>query len=243
MKTYKDWKKDYFALDPANRYQSESDLKRSYQTYLDIGHSEILPPPEKIDKKPMLKGYKFALIAVCVYASYMIPLVIIANTVPVYSEPESAILRSIVNFMDDLPDAISAMLVFAGPILLGFAGLKVGLEKGRPGVGFLALLFTPIGFLLALAARPAKKETAGEVERHQSPKLSEATIFKCEINQTDGSALERKIEANTREEALEIIEDELGTFESCKFYRKSGDDWTYSGVAKPLKDLNNPSES
>ena len=44
------------------------------------------------------------------------------------------------------------LLLLGGPAVIGIAGLVAGFQKNRPGIGVLALLFTPIGFLFALAA-------------------------------------------------------------------------------------------
>ena len=96
-------------------------------------------------KRPMASAAKCGLLLFCLYVVFM-------ALVVVQPEPIRDILSRI-------PDHVGYALMFGPPILIGIAGLITGIQKGRPGIGVLALLTTPIGFFFALAAEDRRART------------------------------------------------------------------------------------
>jgi len=96
-------------------------------------------------ERPMVSGAKFGLVVLCLYIAFILLIVIAGNS-------DSPAAESIRDVLDSIPYDYGRALLYSGPILIGIAGLITGIQKGRPGIGVLALLLTPIGFFFALAA-------------------------------------------------------------------------------------------
>ena len=97
----------------------------------------------------MVSGAKFGLTFFCLYVA-LIVYAFLSKSGIVFHEIETP---------SETMQMLGGVLVLSLHILLAVAGLITGIQKRRPGIGFLALLLTPIGFLFALAAenRSAQK--------------------------------------------------------------------------------------
>ena len=94
-------------------------------------------------KRPMVSGAKVGLVVLCLWLAFF-GFVIFALNSP---------FRSLEAMIMDIPDVIGKLLFFGGALLIGIAGLVTGIQKRRLGIGILAFVLTPIGFLFALCAK------------------------------------------------------------------------------------------
>jgi hypothetical protein len=100
-----------------------------------------------VPKRPMVGGAKFGLPCLCLY----IPLLLIV------------MFLTEKGYMTHYTSEIVGIAILVGfPIIIGIAGLVAGIQKGRPGIGVLALVLTPIGFIFALAAENRSTEKSAE---------------------------------------------------------------------------------
>jgi hypothetical protein len=98
-------------------------------------------------KRRMVSGAKFGLPFLCLY----IPLLLIVAFLT-----EKGYMRHYTS------EIVGFAILIGFPIIIGVAGLIAGIQKGRPGIGVLALVLTPIGFFFALAARNRSSGKAAE---------------------------------------------------------------------------------
>jgi hypothetical protein len=99
-------------------------------------------------KRPMVSGAKFGLTVLCLYIALIVTLVIGHSWLDAFQHYVGTEISEIVGYA----------LLFGLPIFIGVAGLITGIQKGRPGIGVLALIITPIGFFFALAAKDRRAQ-------------------------------------------------------------------------------------
>lgn len=110
-------------------------------------------------RRPLVGGAKFGLAVFCLCITSMVFMLI------VFSAPSA---KEIDRFLElSILDDLIRLLLFGSPILIGIAGLLTGVQKGRPVIGIIALIFTPVGFFLALGA-PHKPSSQLLHDRHFS---------------------------------------------------------------------------
>lgn len=140
----------FLFLPVANRYFNKIEDKESElpDHQAKRGNSAYQSPFNLwLKKRPLVSAAKFGLILLCLYIVFMVILF------------GSDITH---NALKKLPEIILIALMFGIPILIGLAGLVTGIQKGRPGIGFLALVLTPIGFFIALAVEDASIDYSGK---------------------------------------------------------------------------------
>jgi hypothetical protein len=127
-----------------NERNRETGTEQSYWADAEI--------PER-RKRPMVTGAKFGLALSFLYVAF-IAFAFIAFNVG-WARPMERMLTAI-------PDSVARMVFYSGMVLLGIASLVTGIQKGRPYIGVLAAILTPIGFLIALAVENRSTLKASE---------------------------------------------------------------------------------
>jgi hypothetical protein len=100
-------------------------------------------------KRRMVIGAQFGLTLLCLYVAFIVSILIGHSWWEAFHHYVGTATSEMVGYV----------LLFGLPILIGIAGLITGIQKGRPGIGVLALLTTPIGFFFALAAENRRART------------------------------------------------------------------------------------
>jgi hypothetical protein len=107
-------------------------------------------------RRPMVSGAKFGLAVLYPWLAFMVLMLILVNMSEIMK------WRAVEHLLRSIPDQIIGALIFGGPVLLGIASLVTSIQKGRPYIGVLAAILTPIGFLIALAVENRSPLKASE---------------------------------------------------------------------------------
>lgn len=102
-------------------------------------------------------------------------------------------------------EAVSALLFYAwitSGFLLAVASLQTGIQKKRPGLGVVCMLFTPLGFLIAYFADASDPAIEAEVRRKYEAELAATNDH---WKQTE---IEDRIKKEIRERIAESRSDE-----------------------------------
>jgi hypothetical protein len=100
-----------------------------------------------VPKRPMVGGLKYGLPFFCLY----IPLLLLV----MYLTEKSYMTHY-------TSEMVGPAILIGFPIIIGIAGLVAGIQKGRLGIGVLALILTPIGFFFSLFAENRSSKKSAE---------------------------------------------------------------------------------